>query len=104
MVDLNLFNYTKTENFYTKQKIFFTSIYLFSKNGINGVSIRDITKSVGIKESSFYNHYINKEELINSVINYYKNASLKDLPLFSDEFLLVYIDKIGLENFFLGCS
>ncbi|OHD17062.1 MAG: hypothetical protein A2086_06165 [Spirochaetes bacterium GWD1_27_9] len=91
---------TENRNLTTKEQIFEIATDLFYEHGFNGVSIRDITKSVGIKESSFYNHYTNKEELINTVINYYKNASLKDLPLFSDEFLLVYIDKIGLENFF----
>ena len=54
----------------TKQKIFDVSIMLFSKQGYNGVSMRDIAKEVGIKESSIYNHYKSKEEILNSLFDY----------------------------------
>lgn len=61
----------------TKQKIFDTSIELFSKKGCNGVSMRDIAKAVGIKESSIYNHYKSKDELIDSIFDFFAN-SIKD--------------------------
>ena len=37
-----------------KDKIFEISIELFSKHGYDGVSIRQIAREVGIKESSIY--------------------------------------------------
>ena len=49
---------TKSNN---KERIFDVSIDLFSEHGYDGVSIRQIAKEVGIKESSIYNHYKSKE-------------------------------------------
>ncbi len=64
----------------TKEKIFDTAIDLFSSNGFSGVSIRDITRAVGIKESSFYNHYSSKDELINALFEYVKIAFVSMMP------------------------
>lgn len=55
----------------TKEKIFETAVELFSKDGFNYVSIRDITSAAGLKESSLYHHYTNKEELINEIYLYF---------------------------------
>ncbi len=58
----------------TKQKIFDTSIELFSKKGFNGVSMREIAKVVGIKESSIYNHYKSKDEIIDSIFDFFASS------------------------------
>ncbi|HPN65100.1 MAG TPA: TetR/AcrR family transcriptional regulator [Candidatus Goldiibacteriota bacterium] len=55
----------------TKDKIFRTAVELFSKNGFYGVSIRDITSAINIKESSLYHHYLSKEDLINDIYFYF---------------------------------
>lgn len=69
----------RTDN---KQKIFDISIGLFSRFGYNGVSIRQIASKVGIKESSIYNHYNSKEEIMDSILNYYIERMLaQDIPL-----------------------
>ena len=66
----------------TKEKIFNISIDLFSKHGYDGVSIRRIASEVGIKESSIYNHYTSKQEILTSILNYYVEEMLKDeIPL-----------------------
>jgi len=69
----------------TKEKIFEKSIELFSRKGCNGVSMRQIAKEVGIKESSIYNHYKSKDELIDSIFDYFlssiKNYRPSDLEL-----------------------
>ncbi len=62
----------------TKEKIFDVSIDLFSQKGYDGVSIRQIAKEVGIKESSIYNHYNSKESILESILNYYINEMLKE--------------------------
>lgn len=54
-----------------KEKIFDVSVDLFSKFGYDGVSIRQIASEVGIKESSIYNHYKSKEDILNSILEYY---------------------------------
>jgi AcrR family transcriptional regulator len=52
----------KTIKNLNKNKIIEVSIELFSEKGYNAFSIRDITKKVGIKESSLYNHFHSKQE------------------------------------------
>lgn len=51
----------------TKQEIFQSALSLFAQKGYDGVSIRDIAKSVGIKESSIYNHYPSKRSILDEI-------------------------------------
>lgn len=44
----------------TKLKIMHVALSLFSKSGFTAVSIRDICRQVGIKESTVYYHFENK--------------------------------------------
>ena len=41
----------------TKERIIDQALDLFSRKGYDGVSVRDISGAVGIKESSLYNHF-----------------------------------------------
>lgn len=52
----------------TKEIIINKALTLFSDNGYEGVSMRDIAGSVGIKASSIYNHFKSKEDIFNSII------------------------------------
>jgi len=66
----------------TKEKIFDASVELFSKKGFNDVSVRKIAKQAGIREGSIYNHYKNKEAILDAIIDYFKSeftqSSLKE--------------------------
>ena len=65
-----------------KEKIFNVSIDLFSEFGYDGVSIRQIAKEVGIRESSIYNHYSSKESILDEILSYYIDRMLSnDIPL-----------------------
>src|SRR5512140_3284746 len=64
----------------TKEKLFETAIDLFSMQGFKGVSIRDLTSAIGIKESSFYNHYKSKDDLIEAIFTFYKTAFAQTMP------------------------
>ncbi|MEG2898597.1 MAG: TetR/AcrR family transcriptional regulator, partial [Eubacterium sp.] len=55
----------------TKEKIAEESLNLFSTKGFNAVSVRDIARAVGIKESSIYNHYKNKQAIFDSLVETY---------------------------------
>ena len=70
----------------TRETISSTALTLFSRKGYADASIRDICKLVGIKESSLYFHYKNKQaildELTDAFIRDY-SASLND---FADTF------------------
>ena len=65
-----------------KEKIFDVSIDLFSEYGYDGVSIRQIAKEVGIKESSIYNHYKSKESIMDAILDYYIGRMMSnDIPV-----------------------
>ncbi|HEY3274813.1 MAG TPA: TetR/AcrR family transcriptional regulator [Methanocella sp.] len=57
----------------TKEKIFDAAVELFAERGYDGVSIRDIAKAVGIRESSVYKHYESKDEILDSIFEYLKS-------------------------------
>lgn len=81
----------------TKDKIFDVSIDLISQYGYDGVSIRQIAKKVGIKESSIYNHYSSKESILESILNYYINEMLKEeAPIMQSNENL----DLGFESFY----
>ncbi len=86
----------------TAEKIFETSIDLFAQKGYNTVSIRDIAKTVGIKESSIYKHYTNKEAILQKIIKYpltkiYSFAQRND----TTEQLIA---KEGVDSFLADCA
>jgi AcrR family transcriptional regulator len=64
----------------TKEKIFDVSIDLFSQKGFDGVSVREIAREVGIRESSIYNHYKSKDEIMDSIFQYFKEELMKMRP------------------------
>ena len=66
-----LVNFAKIFFMNTKELIFAKSIELFALKSYNGTSIRNICKEVGIKESSFYNHYESKNKLLESIFDFF---------------------------------
>lgn len=55
----------------TKEKIAWEALSLFSAKGYSAVSIRDIARAVGIKESSIYNHYKGKQAVFDALVETY---------------------------------
>lgn len=53
----------------TREKILDVSLELFSQRGYSAVSIRDICKCVGIKESSVYYHFENKQSIFDVLLD-----------------------------------
>lgn len=53
----------------TKERILEAAISLFSERGYGGVSIRDISREVGIKESSIYNHFSGKQQILEEIFD-----------------------------------
>jgi AcrR family transcriptional regulator len=60
----------------TKEAIFNKSIELFAAYSYNATSIRHICREVGIKESSFYNHFSSKNQLLESILEHFNNLLL----------------------------
>lgn len=59
----------------TKQKILDVSLDLFSRRGYAAVSVRDICKPVGIRESSVYYHFKNKHAILNTLREQFETAA-----------------------------
>lgn len=55
----------------TREKILNEALNLFSVKGYDPVSVRDIAYAVGIKESSLYNHFKNKQDIFDSILREY---------------------------------
>lgn len=53
----------------TKEKIVETALDLFSQRGYDGVSVRDIARAVGIRESSLYNHFPGKRAIFDAIVD-----------------------------------
>lgn len=52
----------------TKQVIMEEALNLFAVHGYEGVSVAKIADAVGIKASSLYKHYKNKQDIFNSIL------------------------------------
>lgn len=55
----------------TREKILAEALNLFSQKGFDAVSVRDIARAVGVKESSLYNHFANKQAIFDSILQTY---------------------------------
>jgi AcrR family transcriptional regulator len=60
----------------TKDDIINSAIELFSIKGYTETSARDIAKMVGIKESSLYNHFSAKLDILNLIIAEYEDFTI----------------------------
>ncbi|WP_295610057.1 TetR/AcrR family transcriptional regulator [uncultured Methanobrevibacter sp.] len=86
----------------TKNRILEVSIDLFSQFGYDGVSIRQIAGEVGIRESSIYNHYQNKQAILKAILDYYVEEMVSDeIPI---EQASLNLDQ-GFDYFYnAGCA
>lgn len=64
----------------TKERIFDVAVDLFSKHGYNGVSVRKIAEGAGIKESSIYNHFKTKEEILHCIFDCFQAGMREQRP------------------------
>lgn len=53
----------------TKRNILDISADLFARNGYDGVSMRQIAENTGIKESSLYNHFKSKADILETLFD-----------------------------------
>jgi len=60
----------------TKKKIFEESIKLFAQKGYKATTVREIAKEVGIQQSAIYNHFKNKEAILDAIIDNLQESHL----------------------------
>jgi len=84
----------------TKEVIFEKALILFSENGYTATSIRNICAAVGIKESSFYNHYKGKDALLDAIFESFDKALLSNI--ISNEQLDLLTTQFSLKEMLLN--
>ena len=80
----------------TKEVIFDQALSLFARLGYNGTSIRDICSAVGIKESSYYNHYAGKKDVLDAILKACDEYFIKSIPSLEERKTLA--EKFGFRE------
>lgn len=96
---------TKQENFNqmiqsaasTKERMFLSAIYLFSAKGFANVGIRELCRSVNVKESAFYNHFASKDDLLIAIFQRFVEISTREV--FTDEELQTIINTGNIDAY-----
>ena len=83
----------------TKDKLFYSALRLFSQKGFSNVGIRELCRSVHIKESSFYNHYPSKESLFDAILHFFDSANRQ--VVMTDNEIQWFIQNGDVRKFFI---
>jgi AcrR family transcriptional regulator len=81
----------------TKEKLFYSAVYLASVKGFANVGIRELCYSVNVKESAFYNHYKGKAQLFDSILKYFDDTTRR--VIMTDEEINQYAEAGDVEAF-----
>ena len=63
----------------TKEKILKVSLKLFATKGYKATTVRDIAGAMGVKQSALYNHFKNKEEILETLISNLTSSAIVTL-------------------------
>jgi len=63
----------------TKSKILKHSLKLFSSKGFKATTVRDIAATINIKQSALYNHFKNKDEILETLIKELTSSAIVKL-------------------------
>jgi len=67
----------------TKDKILKTALKLFSSKGYKATTVRDIAGAIGIKQSALYNHFKNKDEILETLVSSLTSSAI--VTIFDDK-------------------
>jgi AcrR family transcriptional regulator len=93
----------------TKERILYEALTLFSSYGYEAVTIREIAGAVGIKESSLYNHFKNKRDILDTIVKetfqrYQKTLESLQVPKTGDPNISSLYDGFSDEAFEALCT
>ncbi|WP_292661904.1 helix-turn-helix domain-containing protein, partial [Nitratifractor sp.] len=63
----------------TRERILAASLKLFSQKGYKATTMRDIAAEVGIRQGGIYNHFKNKESILETLIDEMMDSALLKL-------------------------
>jgi TetR/AcrR family transcriptional regulator, biofilm operon repressor len=78
----------------TRERLFEAALELFADKGVDAVSIRDLTRKVGISTAGFYNHFESKNALLKAIYDYYRETLIEKAPRTGDD-MEALPDKLG---------
>jgi len=67
----------------TKEKILKHALKLFSAKGYKATTVRDIAGAMGVKQSALYNHFKNKDEILETLVTDLTSSAI--VRLFDDK-------------------
>jgi AcrR family transcriptional regulator len=73
------------------------ALTLFSQKGYKSVTIREIAYGIGIKESSFYNHYASKQAVVDEIYERFETSLAQLSP--SQEQVIELLESGTVEDF-----
>lgn len=93
----------------SKEEILIVALELFSKQGYKNTSIYDLAGKVGIKSASLYNHFKNKEDILNNVVieakkRYLEKREKINVPDNADKAVSAKYNEMTREHFLFICE
>jgi len=67
----------------TKSKILKISLKLFASKGYKATTVRDIAGAMGVKQSALYNHFKNKDEILETLVSELTSSAI--VQIFADK-------------------
>jgi AcrR family transcriptional regulator len=67
----------------TKDKILKYALKLFATKGYKATTVRDIAGAIGIKQSALYNHFKNKDEILETLVSELTSSAI--VTIFTDK-------------------
>lgn len=67
----------------TKDKILKTALQLFSVKGYSATTVRDIAGAMDIKQSALYNHFKNKDDILETLVSELTSSAI--VTIFADK-------------------
>jgi AcrR family transcriptional regulator len=68
----------------TRQAILDAALDLFADKGFFGTSLRDVAKTVGVRESALYNYFTGKDALFDALLEAHQTTKLERLTVFAE--------------------
>lgn len=89
----------KTELSEKQKEIIKASLEIIAENGIQHLTIKNLSKKIGLVESAIYRHYESKTQILIAILDSITGET-KSTGLTGDESVISYLEK-RLENHFL---
>ena len=64
----------------TRQRLLDAALYIFNTKGVDGCSIEDITESADVGKGTFYRHFMDKLDILKTLLEFATSDLVKRMP------------------------